>query len=59
MAIPRYPRRSYHPSQEGSPRKAVAYLAQSPAARPRRARWGGRHRLVLALARGYWARWDD
>ncbi|MEU6677163.1 metal-dependent hydrolase [Streptomyces sp. NPDC046925] len=32
-AIPRYLRRSYHPSQEGSLRKAVAYLAQSPAAR--------------------------
>ncbi|MGK5628655.1 metal-dependent hydrolase [Streptomyces sp. URMC 123] len=32
-AIPRYLRRSYHPSQEGSLRKAVAYLAASPAAR--------------------------
>ncbi|MBM7167278.1 metal-dependent hydrolase [Streptomyces sp. G44] len=32
-AIPRYLRRSYHPSQEGSLRKAVAYLARSPAAR--------------------------
>ncbi|WP_030559766.1 metal-dependent hydrolase [Streptomyces aureocirculatus] len=32
-AVPRYLRRSYHPSQEGSLRKAVAYLAQSPAAR--------------------------
>ncbi|MFG2384633.1 metal-dependent hydrolase [Streptomyces avermitilis] len=32
-AIPRYLRRSYHPSQEGSLRRAVAYLAQSPAAR--------------------------
>jgi predicted metal-dependent hydrolase len=32
-AIPRYLRRSYHPSQEGSLRKAVAYLATSPAAR--------------------------
>ncbi|GAU66803.1 hypothetical protein SSP35_03_04510 [Streptomyces sp. NBRC 110611] len=32
-AIPRYLRRSYHPSQEGSLRKAVAYLASSPAAR--------------------------
>ncbi|QEU93204.1 metal-dependent hydrolase [Streptomyces kanamyceticus] len=32
-AIPRYLRRSYHPSQEGSLRKAVEYLAQSPAAR--------------------------
>ncbi|WP_069884131.1 metal-dependent hydrolase [Streptomyces luteocolor] len=32
-ALPRYLRRSYHPSQEGSLRKAVAYLAQSPAAR--------------------------
>lgn len=31
--MPRYLRRSYHPSQEGSPRKAVAYLAISPAAR--------------------------
>ncbi len=32
-AVPRYLRRSYHPSQEGSLRKAVDYLAQSPAAR--------------------------
>ncbi|GHC36301.1 metal-dependent hydrolase [Streptomyces cinnamoneus] len=32
-AVPRYLRRSYHPSQEGSLRKAVAYLASSPAAR--------------------------
>ncbi|MGH4034725.1 metal-dependent hydrolase [Actinomycetota bacterium Odt1-20B] len=32
-AIPRYLRRSYHPSQEGSLRKAVTYLAESPAAR--------------------------
>ncbi|MGP3980680.1 metal-dependent hydrolase [Streptomyces sp. KR80] len=32
-AIPRYLRRSYHPSQEGSLRKAVEYLATSPAAR--------------------------
>ncbi|MER5947525.1 metal-dependent hydrolase [Streptomyces sp. NPDC001904] len=32
-AIPRYLRRSYHPSQEGSLRKAVEYLAASPAAR--------------------------
>ncbi|MFE6159002.1 metal-dependent hydrolase [Streptomyces sp. NPDC056486] len=32
-AIPRYLRRSYHPSQEGSLRKAVEYLAESPAAR--------------------------
>ncbi|MEK2474618.1 MULTISPECIES: metal-dependent hydrolase [Streptomyces] len=32
-AIPRYVRRSYHPSQEGSLRAAVAYLASSPAAR--------------------------
>ncbi|MFE0175104.1 metal-dependent hydrolase [Streptomyces sp. NPDC059002] len=32
-AIPRYLRRSYHPSQEGSLRRAVEYLAQSPAAR--------------------------
>jgi len=32
-AMPRYVRRSYHPSQEGSIRKAVAYLAISPAAR--------------------------
>ncbi|MGW2814258.1 metal-dependent hydrolase [Streptomyces sp. NPDC001415] len=31
-AIPRYFRRSYHPSQEGSLRKAVEYLATSPAA---------------------------
>lgn len=32
-AIPRYFRRSYHPSQEGSLRTAVEYLATSPAAR--------------------------
>ncbi|WP_306324002.1 MULTISPECIES: metal-dependent hydrolase [unclassified Streptomyces] len=32
-AIPRYLRRSYHPSQEGSLRKAVDYLSTSPAAR--------------------------
>ncbi|MGD3105238.1 metal-dependent hydrolase [Streptomyces sp. YGL11-2] len=32
-AIPRYLRRSYHPSQEGSLRAAVSYLASSPAAR--------------------------
>ncbi|MEV6793822.1 metal-dependent hydrolase [Streptomyces sp. NPDC051320] len=32
-AIPRYFKRSYHPSQEGSLRKAVEYLAVSPAAR--------------------------
>ncbi|WP_055711694.1 metal-dependent hydrolase [Streptomyces torulosus] len=32
-AVPRYLRRSYHPSQEGSLRRAVEYLAQSPAAR--------------------------
>ena len=32
-AIPRYLKRSYHPSQEGSLRKAVEYLATSPAAR--------------------------
>ncbi len=32
-AVPRYFRRSYHPSQEGSLRSAVAYLASSPAAR--------------------------
>lgn len=32
-AIPRYLRRSYHPSQEGSLRKAVEYLTESPAAR--------------------------
>lgn len=32
-AIPRYFRRSYHPSQEGSLRRAVGYLAASPAAR--------------------------
>ncbi|UNO40891.1 metal-dependent hydrolase [Streptomyces sp. MST-110588] len=32
-AIPRYFKRSYHPSQEGSLRTAVAYLAGSPAAR--------------------------
>ncbi|MFC5027304.1 metal-dependent hydrolase [Streptomyces sp. SID13666] len=33
MAMPRYLRRSYHPSQEGSLRRAVEYLASSPAAR--------------------------
>ncbi|MDJ0383970.1 metal-dependent hydrolase [Streptomyces sp. G-G2] len=32
-AIPRYFRRSYHPSQEGSLRRAVEYLTTSPAAR--------------------------
>ncbi|MFF3754799.1 metal-dependent hydrolase [Streptomyces sp. NPDC002018] len=32
-AIPRYFRRSYHPSREGSPHTAVEYLATSPAAR--------------------------
>lgn len=32
-AVPRYLRRSYHPSQEGSLRRAVEYLTQSPAAR--------------------------
>ncbi|MEV8392690.1 MULTISPECIES: metal-dependent hydrolase [unclassified Streptomyces] len=32
-AIPRYFRRSYHPSREGSPRRALDYLATSPAAR--------------------------
>lgn len=32
-ALPRYFKRSYHPSQEGSLRKAVEYLASSPAAR--------------------------
>lgn len=32
-AVPRYVRRSYHPSQEGSLRRAVDYLATSPAAR--------------------------
>ncbi|MBC9714149.1 metal-dependent hydrolase [Streptomyces sp. TRM66268-LWL] len=32
-AVPRYLRRTYHPSQEGSLRKAVEYLASSPAAR--------------------------
>ncbi|MFI9204156.1 metal-dependent hydrolase [Streptomyces sp. NPDC053048] len=32
-AVPRYFRRSYHPSQEGSLRRAVDYLATSPAAR--------------------------
>ncbi len=39
-AMPRYLRRSYHPSQEGSIRKAVDYLAISPAARAA-ARAGG------------------
>ncbi|MBT2382836.1 metal-dependent hydrolase [Streptomyces sp. ISL-11] len=32
-AVPRYLRRSYHPTQEGSLRRAVDYLATSPAAR--------------------------
>ncbi|WP_199549026.1 metal-dependent hydrolase [Streptomyces sp. N35] len=32
-AVPRYLRRTYHPSQESSLRKAVEYLAASPAAR--------------------------
>jgi predicted metal-dependent hydrolase len=32
-AVPRYWRRSYHPSQEGSLRAAAEYLASSPAAR--------------------------
>ncbi len=32
-AIPRYFKRSYHPSQEGSPRRAVDHLATSPEAR--------------------------
>ncbi|MFI9239096.1 metal-dependent hydrolase [Streptomyces sp. NPDC053079] len=32
-AVPRYFRRSYHPSQEGSLRRAVDYLSTSPAAR--------------------------
>ena len=31
-SIPRYLRRSYHPSQEGSTDAALAYLATSPAA---------------------------
>ncbi|MEU1532224.1 hypothetical protein [Streptomyces fagopyri] len=32
-AVPRSPRRSYHPSQEGSPRRAVECPERSPAAR--------------------------
>lgn len=32
-AVPRPPRRSYHPSQEGSPRTAVEYLGIPPAVR--------------------------
>ncbi|WP_328466481.1 metal-dependent hydrolase [Streptomyces sp. NBC_00448] len=43
-AMPRYLRRSYHPSQEGSLRKAVEYLAVSPAAQavqPRTSAGGG------------------
>ena len=32
-AVPRYMRRRYHPTQEGSTAKALAYLAGSPAAR--------------------------
>ncbi|MFF3308241.1 hypothetical protein [Streptomyces sp. NPDC002952] len=31
-AVPRYLRRSYHPSREGSPRAAEEHLARSPAA---------------------------
>lgn len=31
-AVPRYMRRDYHPSQEGSTERALAYLADSPAA---------------------------
>ncbi|WP_443046523.1 hypothetical protein [Streptomyces sp. DSM 40750] len=33
VAVPRYLRRSYHPSQEGSLRRAAEYLVKSPAAR--------------------------
>ncbi|MEZ0069802.1 putative metal-dependent hydrolase/ferredoxin-NADP reductase [Streptacidiphilus sp. MAP12-20] len=32
-AVPRYMRKRYHPTQEGSTAKALAYLASSPAAR--------------------------
>ena len=32
-AVPRYLRRSYHPSREGSLSRAVEYLRRSPAAR--------------------------
>jgi len=32
-AVPRYMRRRYHPTQEGSTAKALAYLSSSPAAR--------------------------
>ncbi|RVU27223.1 hypothetical protein EOT10_08595 [Streptomyces antnestii] len=32
MGIPRRPRRSYHPSQEGAPRGAVRCPARSPVA---------------------------
>ncbi|MGK5637789.1 metal-dependent hydrolase [Streptomyces sp. URMC 126] len=39
-AIPRYLRRAYHPSQEGSLSRAVAYLAASPAATGGRAPGG-------------------
>lgn len=35
-AVPRYFRRSYHPSQEASPSRAAGYLAASPAARAAR-----------------------
>jgi predicted metal-dependent hydrolase len=41
-AMPRYLRRSYHPSQEGSLRKAVEYLAASPAAQAAAGRPAGR-----------------
>ncbi|KPI13160.1 putative conserved protein UCP07580, partial [Actinobacteria bacterium OK074] len=37
-AIPRYLRRSYHPSREGSLSRAAEYLARSPAARTAAAR---------------------
>ena len=40
-AMPRYLRRSYHPSQEGSLRRAVEYLAASPAATAAAAGGGG------------------
>ncbi|MHC0430909.1 metal-dependent hydrolase [Streptomyces sp. O3] len=40
-SIPRYLGRAYHPSQEGSTRQAVAYLASSPAALAAEAREKG------------------
>ncbi|QMU79718.1 2Fe-2S iron-sulfur cluster binding domain-containing protein [Streptacidiphilus sp. PB12-B1b] len=46
-AVPRYMRRRYHPTQEGSTAKALAYLASSPAALAA-ARAAGTLELVVA-----------